>query len=150
MSFDLCEHKIRSLIIRAGIEIRRLKGLPEEKNITVIYNETAPLLGIAPLPLSSKEMNHLPTPEESVRENPNLAEICPKCGQKAYFLRDLCRGCKDAEGGKYKTVFECHKCHHKEKSEESMVVWLERLGIDFKMQTKKSLGIKTLTDKDLK
>ena len=150
MSFDICEQKMRTLIIKAGIEIRKLKGLPEEKNITVIYNETAPLLGIAPIQFTSDKMDHLPTPGESVRENPKLAQICPKCGERTYYVRDLCRGCKEAEGGKYKTKLECFKCHYTERSEEPSVVWLGRWKIDFGMQTKASLGIKTVTDEGIK
>lgn len=152
MVFDVCDHKIRNIIISAGQIIRQIKGLPEEKNITVIYNETAPLLGIVPVQLLSNMINKFPTVEESARENPNhpLVQICPKCGKKSYFLRGICKGCKDSEGGKYKTIFQCFECHHQEKSQEPMVVWLDRLGIDFRTQSKKSLGIETVTDDGLK
>jgi len=152
MAFDACEHRIRNIIIRAGKIIREAKGLPEEKNITVIYNETAPLFGFASIQLSSRVIGHLPTAEESARDNPDspLVQICPKCGKKSYFLHGLCRNCKDSEGGKYKTIFKCYECHHEEKSKEPMVVWLDRLGVDFKSQTKKSLGIETITDDGIK
>ncbi len=152
MDFDACDHKIRQIIIKAGEIIRQAKGLPEEKNITVIYNETAPLFGIIPIVISSNIASHLPTPEENARQNPNhpSVQVCPKCGKKSYFLYGICGKCKDSEGGIYKTMFQCFECKHQDKSKESMVVWLERLGIDFRTQTKKSLGIKTLTDNGIK
>lgn len=152
MKFDPCEHKIRQIVIKAGKIIRLLKGLPEENNITTIYRETAPLLGLQPIQLSSKIANSLPTIEESAREDPNspLVQICPKCGKKSYVLHPICKGCKDSEDGKYKTIFQCFECKHEEKSKEPMVVWLDRLGIDFRTQSKKSLGIKTMTDNGLK
>lgn len=152
MDFDLCEHRIVQLIIRAGNLLREAKGLPEEKNITIIYNETAPLFGIIPKQHSSREADHLPTPEESARVAPQnpYVQTCPECGEKSYYMVAICSSCKASEGGKYKVQFDCFKCMHSEKSEEPMVVWLERLGIDFGTQTKASLGIKTLTDDGLK
>jgi len=152
MAFDECDHRIRNIVIRTGKIIRQIKGLPKEKNISILYDETAPLLGLIPSNLSSNNYNHLPTPEESARGNPNspLVQICPECGKKSYVLRGLCRSCKDAEGGIYRTMFECFECKHKERSKEPMVVWLDRLGIDFKTQSKASLGIKTVTDDGLK
>lgn len=152
MAFDPCEHKIRQIVIKVGKIIRSLKGLPEENNITIIYNETVPLLGLYPTQLSSKIVRNLPTVEESAREHPDspLVQICPKCGKKSYFFHSICPKCKDSEGGIYKTIFQCFECKHQEKSKESVVTWLDRLGIDFRTQTKKSLGIKTVTDDGLK
>jgi hypothetical protein len=152
MQFDPCEHQLRNFIIKAGVIIRQLRGLPDEKNITILYEETAPLFGITPAPLYSSDVDHLPTPEESARENPQspFLQICPKCGRNTYLLKGLCGGCKDSEGGKYKSIRSCMDCKHQEKYEKPMVVWLEELGIDFSTQTKKSLGIQTVTDDGVK
>jgi len=147
VAFDPKIHQIKIMIIRCGQLLD-----PDEKNITKLYEETSRKLGVPLIATSTAETDHLPTPEESARENPDNphVQVCPKCGEKSYFMLGLCRTCKDAEGGKYKTMFECYKCHHKEKSEEPVVVWLERLGIDFGTQTKASLGVKTVTDDGIK
>jgi predicted amidophosphoribosyltransferase len=94
----------------------------------------------------------LPTPEESARANPDhpMVNICPVCRKKSYYLTSICRSCKESEGGKYKTVLECFECHHKEKSEDPIVVWLDKWKIEYKTQTKASLGIGTLTDEGVK
>jgi len=147
MSFNIEEHQERQKIINYGRE-----RWPEENNITILYKKACVEMGIEEKVLTSESVNHLPTPQESAKENPHhpLVQICPECGKKAYTLRGLCRSCKDAEGGIYRTMFECFECKHKERSKEPMVVWLDRLGIDFKTQSKASLGIKTLTDAGLK
>lgn len=152
--WNYCEQRIRLIIIQAGKIIRELQGLPEELNVTILYNETAPLFGIMPYLLTSTPdaIEHLPTPEESARANPDNPYVlhCPACGRKSYFFTELCKNCKASEDGKYKVQFECFECHHIEKSEERLVVWLDRLGIDFTTQSKESLGIKITTDEGIK
>ena len=147
MTFDIEEHKERIRIINHG----RIKW-PTEKNITKLYQMACKELGIEIKSLTTATTNHLPTPEESARENPQskFSIICPKCNKKSYVLRGLCKSCKDAENGKYKTMFKCYECKHEEKSKEPMVVWFDRLGIDFRTQSKKSLGIETITDGGIK
>ena len=145
--FDAEEHKERIRIINHG----KIKW-PDEKNITKLYQMACKDLGIEPKSISTSTASRLPTPEESAKENPQgqFSILCPKCNKKSYIILGLCKSCKDAEGGKYKTMFRCYECKHEEKSTEHMVVWLQRLGIDFSTQSKKSLGIKTLTDEGIK
>ena len=158
MAFDICEHKIRQIVIKAGMEIRKAKGLPEEKNITILFNETAPLLGIVPILLSSKDADHLPAPHEMKKEDgtPIIPlKKCPQCGKKAMEMFGLCRNCKDAEGedgksGKYKVRFKCKECHFQEKSEKPMVIWLQEMGVDFKSISKNALGIRIITNDGIK
>ena len=143
MVFDAKEHKERLRIITHGRTL-----LPKEKNITILYEVGCKDLKIEHKELNTAVANHLPTPEESARENPQskFSIICPKCSNKSYVINALCKSCKDSEDGKYKTMFKCYECGNQEKSKEPMVVWLQRLGIDFGTQSKKSLGIKTTTD----
>lgn len=144
MGFDIEEHKERIRIINHG----RVKW-PNEKNITKLYQMACKELGIEIKSLTTATANHLPTPEESARENPRskFSIICPRCNKKSYVLRGICKGCKDSEDGKYKTMFKCYECHHQEKSKEPLVIWMQRLEIDFGTQSKQSLGIVTITDK---
>lgn len=152
--WNACEQRVKTMVIELGKIIREAKGLPPERNITVIYNETMALLNMVPSNFITTPgaASHLPTPEESARENPNNPYVldCPVCGEKSYYFTALCSSCEASEGGKYKVKFECFKCHHTEKSEEPVVVWLNKLGIDFGTQTKESLGIKTTTDEGVK
>ncbi len=145
--FDIQEHTERIMIINHGRE-----KWPNEKNINKLYEMACKEFGIETKSLTTTMANHLPTPEESARENPQskFSIICPKCNKKSYVLRGLCRSCKDAENGKYKTMFRCYECKHEEKSKEPMVIWFDRLRIDFRTQSKKSLGIETVTDEGLK
>lgn len=146
MPFDTEDHKKRQLII----EHAHLKW-PDEKNINKLLEAGANDLGLTLKKLTSKTASHLPTPEESARENPGtkFSLVCPRCGKKTYVLRDLCRSCKDSEHGKYKSKLECYECGHKEISEKPVIMWLQESETDFKMQTKKSLGIETITDKEV-
>ncbi|RPI56016.1 MAG: hypothetical protein EHM49_01190 [Deltaproteobacteria bacterium] len=146
MAFNPDVHQIKLLVINCGKLL-----WPEERNVTTLYRKASEALGIPTIETTSASATHLPTPKESAQERPEkFASTCPKCGEKSYYIVSLCKSCKASEGGKYKVMFECYKCGYSEKSEEPMVVWLERLGIDFGTQTKKSLGIETLTDEGLK
>jgi hypothetical protein len=159
MAFDVCEHKIRQIIIKAAEELRKVKGLPEEKNITILFNEAAPLFGIAPISLSSrKDGDHFPAPHEMKDDKGKFIvprRDCPQCHEKeSMVLGPLCRSCEDAQkdeyGGPYWTMWQCTKCQFKEKSEKPYVKWLVEFGIDFQSGTKESLGIKTYTDEGMK
>ena len=154
MVFDPCPHKITQLVLRAGAIIRELKGLPEEKNITTLYNETAPLLGIISTQMSSKDVDHLPSPAEMRDKDGKFIlpkKDCLKCeGKNTMDLFPLCATCTDAEGGKYKSKWECSKCGYKDVSEKAFVQWLDELGIDFRPGMKADMGIKTATDEGLR
>jgi hypothetical protein len=120
---------------------------PEEKNVTKLYYETCALLGIDPIETTAATAAHAPTPGDF---GPKMGgHPCPKCGKNGVVITGLCSACKEAEGGKYKCIVECLECGDKEKSEDPVIVWLERLGVEFGNQTKASLGIKTLTDEGL-
>ncbi len=78
------------------------------------------------------------------------ARECPSCHKTTSFLRKLCGGCTDSEGGKYKVRFYCVECGHDEKSTKPLVAWLNELGEDYGLQSIKSLGVSTVTDEKLK
>jgi hypothetical protein len=53
---------------------------------------------------------------------------CPKCGhKKSMQLRPLCGGCKEAQGGKFKTAWRCLKCNHEEVSDKGITQWWKEL-----------------------
>jgi len=145
MAFDVCDHKIRQLVIRAAQIFRSLKGLPEEKNITILFNEAAPLFGIPSDSIPSSRADHLPTPAETVPPDSPLLRICPRCKQKSFLLNSYCPKCPEFTEQGYRSFFECMKCGYKENSTDPVVVWLEKLGVQFTNQSKQSLGLKTKT-----
>lgn len=158
MTFDPCPHQITQVVLKAGAIIRQLKGLPEEKNITVLYNEMAPLLGITPVQTSSREADHLPKLQQIIKDDGTPLvplQKCPECGKDSMEIFGLCPTCEDAKGekgepGKYRTKFICKECAYSERSEKHMVMWLQEMGVDFGNQTKKELGVKTITDEGVK
>lgn len=158
MVFDPCPHKITQTVLRAGAVIRALKGLPEEKNITILYRETAQLLGIPILDLSSRDARKYPSIAEMEKEDGSPLvplQKCPKCEKYSMEMFGLCPTCEDAKGengepGKYKTKFVCKECSYSERSEKHMVIWLQEMGVDFGNQTKKELGVRTITDEGIK
>jgi hypothetical protein len=139
--------------------VRKLKGEPGEKNITILYDEAAELLGKPLLRLNSKDTNHLPAPSEMKDEGgkfiiPN--KPCPNCGKSA-FLMDICPACKDSENGKYHSGYKCDErvggCGHI--SDKSEKTFLRRMRSEFPdiavpSGYKLSLGIKTVTDDGIK
>ena len=53
---------------------------------------------------------------------------CSKCcHKKSMQLRPLCGGCKEAQGGKFKTAWRCLKCGHEEVSEKGITQWWKEL-----------------------
>ena len=152
MPFDPCEATIRPLVIKAAELLREAKGMPEEKNITILYEEIAPLLGLSIKRMSTKDIDHPPTFMDDAKQNPNSpwVIICPKCNEKSYVIHPICRGCKDSENGKYKTMFLCFRCNHKDRSEKPFIKWLNELGIEIPEGMKQRLGIRTVTDEGLK
>ena len=161
MTFDPCQHKLTQLILRAGEVIRKLKGLPEENNITTLYNETAPLLGIIVQTMSSKDADHLPSPAEMKNEIGSFVlprKDCPKCGKENnYVIISICPSCKDSEGGEFKSGWKCNEktggCGYiGDKSEMFFTQRLKEEFPDIEIPTgsKLSLGIRTITDSGLK
>jgi hypothetical protein len=155
MTFDPCPHQITQIVLKAGAIIRQLKGLPEEKNITTLYNETAPLLGIPIRTMSYRDVNHLPSPAEMVNNKGAFLiprKDCPNCNEKnTVMLVSLCPSCKDSEGGKYHSAWTCQKCGIiTEKSEKFLTQVLNEMKIEIPNGRKQDFGIKTITDNGLK
>lgn len=156
MVFDPCPHQITQVIIKAAILRRKELGLPEENNITTLYKELAPLLGIPIARMTSGQVDHLPSPSEMKGEGGNFViprKDCPKCGTKdGKILISLCPSCKDSEGGKYHSAWKCmtRDCDEIEKSEKFLTQVLSEMGIEFQSGSKKEAGIQTLTDDGLK
>ncbi len=166
MVFDPCPHQVTQIVLKAGGVIRQLKGLPEETNITILYNETAPLLGIVPTLMSSSDADHLPSPNEM--RTPEGAFTIPRrdcinCGKKeTMILGPICGSCADSEGGKYQSMWFCGQmdrqrnlipdtgCGFKEKFEEFFTQKLIELGVEVPNGMKETLGIKTFTNEGLK
>lgn len=150
---DECREIITKLVIEAGKIIRQLKGLPEEKNITELYKETAPLLGVEPRTGTSRDartQDGINKVKDKKRAPLMPLQKCPSCSKETMELKPLCRTCTDAEGGKYKTKWECSECGHKEKSEKFYIQWLKEKGVEWRGGMKKEIGIKTATDEVLK
>jgi len=149
MTFDPMPHLIKLIVIRCGQLL-----FPEEKDVTKLYKETLEKLGLnfysTPLPSFFPDPPTSPVPPIGTGP-PLIPPIeCPTCKKISFFLHPLCRTCKEAEAGKYKTIFRCSECSFSEKSEKALVVWLREKNIPFPTGTKVSLGIKTLTDEGLK
>lgn len=158
MNFDPQVHKDRIILIECARIRRRLKGLPAEGNITVLYNEICEILGLPLAEISSKDADHLPAPHEMVmpdgKKFKNPSKVCPKCG-KTSFLSDICQSCKDAENGKYRSGYICDErfdgCGFiDEKTHEFFSQRLSRMGIEVPEGMKNALGIKTITDEGIK
>lgn len=158
MAFNACEHQITQIVIKVGRIIRELKGLPEEKNITIVYDETAPLLGLAPKKQKSSDADNIPELKDMKSADGMLMiplQKCNKCGKESMEIFGLCPTCEDAKGengepGKYKTKFVCTQCSYSERSEKHMVIWLQEMGVEFGNQSKKELGVRTITDDGIK
>jgi len=169
MSFDACEHKIRLMIIEFGRALRKVQGLPEENNVTVLYKEVLKAMGIVETPMTSRDINHLPAPHEMKDDQGQFTiprKDCPQCGRKeGLSLVSICPSCTDSEGGKYHSMWTCIDtdagCGSRfyidtdgvlqvGKSEKFMTQVLNELGINFGTGTKEEMGIKTITDAGIK
>ena len=153
MAFNPEIHQVKEIIIKCGRALREAKGLPEENNISILYEEASLALGLPLIQTTTADADHLPAPHETMRPDgePVIPLLeCPKCGKKAMQIFSICPDCKDSENKKYKTKFKCTKCPHEEKSEKHMVIWLQEMGVDFGTQSKESLGLKTITDQGVK
>ncbi len=158
MAFDPEIHKVKEIIIRCGRALREANGLPEENNITILYEEASRALGLPLIQTTTADADHLPAPHEMMAPNGKFTiprKDCPHCGGKeTVFLGPICASCadaKDEEGKiKYRTMWQCGSCKAKDRSEKFFSQWMTELGIEMPTGTKESLGIKTFTDGGLK
>jgi len=171
MAFNQEIHQIKLIVIKCGEELRRAKGLPEEKNISILYNEASMALGIPMIETTTGDADHLPATHEMKNDQGKFIvprKDCPQCGKKdSMMLGPLCLTCEDAKGedgapGKYKSMHQCGEkdkdgkivpetgCGYKERFEKHFVQICNELGVDFKGGTKESMGIRTYTDNGVK
>lgn len=159
MAFDASVHLETLRLIEVGRQLRRDKGLPEERNVSILHKEGAAHEGKEIVKFTSRKVNHLPAPHEMQKDNGKFIvprKDCPQCGEKeSMFLGPLCHTCEDAKGengeiGKYKSMWQCQKCKTKEKLEKHFVQILNELGVEFGTGTKESMGIQTYTDNGVK
>jgi len=155
MAFNVCEHKIRILAIKMAKLLREAKGLPDETNITVLYDWVAPLLGLTTDRLNSKDTNHLPIPGEIVDLSGKLifpGKDCPKCGSKvSVFPTSVCANCEDWKNG-FRSSWTCFTkgCGYKELLKIPYTQLLDEVAPGWKGGFKTDLGIKTITDEGIK
>jgi hypothetical protein len=158
--FDPYPHLIKQIILAFGKIL-----YPEEQDLTVVYEKARQRIGMDPIvtstsaPVAGTISNQgvTATVEQDAQRMLNLARSMeieykcpnPNCNSQKVILMDLCRNCKDGQAG-YRSAIECPVCHTREKFDKPIAVWLKELGIDFGMQSKRSLGIRTLTDEGVK
>lgn len=146
--FDREIFDAKIIIIKCGMLLN-----PDEKNISVLYEETSKKLGLPPLITHTGMADHLPAPHEIAQRKEDDFVLprkkCPQCKtENSFVLAGLCNSCKDSEDGKYKTAWICisKECRYKEKSEKYFTQWLKELGIEIPTGPKRQFGIKTITD----
>lgn len=164
--FDPCPHLIRLILIRCGELL-----YPEERNISVLVEKVSEAIGLAPFQLAADHSFRVPSAQQAAPFQEAIKpRLCPKCGKQSIRLFPICQTCDElSEGKRYKTIWACkyqkidrqgnalvnqyglpvlaEGCGYMEKSEKGTTEWLTELGIEFQNQTKRSLGIQTLTDK---
>jgi hypothetical protein len=159
MTFDPCPHHVNNILIQVGRALRKFKGEPAENNLTVLVREAAIFIGRNPAEfiLSTRQADHLPSPAEMKTPDGEFlipSINCPKCGKRA-FLESICQSCEDAENGKYKSGYNCRKetggCGLiSDKTGEWITQRLNRMGVDWKTGTKEEIGIKTITEQEVR
>lgn len=163
--FDPTPHLIRLILIRCGQLL-----YPEEKNISVLVEKVSEAIGLMPFQLAADHSFRIQAPSQATATEAIKPHLCPKCGKATVRLFPICQTCVElSEGGKYKTIWACkyqavdargtpminqfglpflgEGCGYMEKSEKGTTEWLEELKIPYQNQTKRSLGIQTITDK---
>jgi len=164
--FDPVPHLIRLILIRCGQLL-----YPEEKNISVLIEKVSEAIGLFPIETATNHNIYTKPPQPLQRQISESIKptLCPKCGKESIRLFPICHGCTSSEGGKYKTTWACKYqkvdadgtlmfnpyglpilvdgCGYEKKSEKSTTEWLDELKIPYENQSKRSLGIQTLTDK---
>lgn len=158
-NWEAASQLIRQILITAGQKLRETKGLSAEDDLDKLYHETAIEFGLVNIDevggrVRTDGVNKLPAPHEMTDEQGNFViprKDCPQCGEKASMvLGPLCQSCEDAEGGRYKSMWQCVRCGNKDRSGKFFTQWLNELGVDFRSGSKESLGIKTYTNEGLK
>jgi len=164
MPFDATVHLETLRLIEVARKLRKDKGLPEERNVTILHQEGAAFEGKEVVKFTSRKVNHLPAPHEMQNDNGKFIiprKDCPQCGRKdGLSLKSLCRSCTDSEDGKYNTMYSCEEigsdgkplgCGFKtEKSEKVMAQRMSEENPDWKGGMKQELGIMTITNDGLK
>lgn len=165
MAFDPCDHKIRTMVVEFGKALRKVQGLPEESNITILYKEGLKAIGVEEVKITSATADHLPAPHEMKDDQGKFIvprKDCPQCGRKdGLSLKSICPSCTDSEGGKYHTMYSCEEfgsftgkpigCGFKtDKSEKFMVQKMSEENPDWQGGMKQDLGVKTVTDSGIK
>lgn len=147
MAFDPCLHLLKTVIVNAERECRRLEGKDVEQNITTLYIHGCNRFGVEPITTTSGDAQKLPAPHEM----PNAPKKkCQSCGRETCNLLQICRACKESENGKYKSMWKCPDCGWMERSEKFITQILNELGVDFSTVPKASMGIMTVTDEGIK
>jgi len=164
--FDPTPHLIRLILIRCGQLL-----YPEEKNISVLVEKVSEAIGLQPFQLAADHSFRVNSPQQRTMVVEAIKpKLCPKCGKETVRLFPICQTCDElSENRKYQTIWACKYpkvdaggtpmfnqfglallgdgCGYMEKSEKGTTQWLEELKIPYQNQTKRSLGIQTLTDK---
>lgn len=164
MVFDASVHRETLRLIEVARQLRRDKGLSEERNVSILHQEGAAYEGKEVVKFTSKKVNHLPAPHEMQNDNGKFIvprKDCPQCGRKeGLSLKAICPSCTDSENGKYHTMYSCEEmgpegkplgCGFKtEKSEKFPAQIISEENPDWEGGMKKDLGIKTHTDNGIK
>ena len=125
------------------------KLFPEEKNISTLLKKYFEPHNITPPRFSNTGTRRPPTVQDSMTEKGHLIQ-CPQCKAFTLKLFALCHSCKESERGAYKTKLQCDACGYTQRSPKNVIEWLTIFRVDFNSQSKKSLGIKTVTDDGVK
>jgi len=136
VSLEIEQHQIRARLLEIGKKL-----LPGESNVAALLQAASKATGIPYKRVSSIISDHLPTPQET-----GPFYLCPSCKEKKMVIIELCFGCSQSEGGKYKTLTQCIGCNEIKKFPLHLGELFNYLGIDFTLSKKSSLGVKLLTD----
>ena len=164
MAFDASVHLETLRLIEVGRQLRIEKGLPEERNVSILHQEGAASEGKEVVKFTSRKVNHLPAPHEMQNDAGKFIiprKDCPQCGRKdGLSLKSICPSCTDSESGKYHTMYSCEEmgpdgkplgCGLKtEKSEKFMVQRISEENPNWEGGMKQEMGIMTVTDSGVK
>jgi len=164
MAFNPEIHKVKEIIIKCGRALRVARGLPEELNISILYEEASLALGLPLIQTTTADADHLPAPYEMKNDQGKFIvsrKDCPQCGYKdGLSLKSICPSCTDSEDGKYHTMYSCEEmgpegkkigCGFKtEKSEKFMAQRMSEENPNWEGGMKQDLGVRTITDDGVK
>jgi hypothetical protein len=163
MPIDICQHRETQILIKVAQALRKLKGMPEQNNVSILHQEGLDFIGMPRPMIDSNNADRPPTTIEQLMAKgyPVPVKNCEACGTKrSVTLTSICQSCKDAVGG-YLSMWVCLRCGWKNKLKKSFIaIWRESLRetgmteaeIDqvIPQGTKEALGIKTMTDNGLR